>query len=154
MPVIVVLDGIQDPGNAGAIIRAAAWFEASGILFTKGSVDPYGAKTVQASMGSVFQLPISELERETWLEQAAQRNIPIDVLDLDGEPLEALGKATVHAATGARFLVIGSESHGPHALTKSAARGRYTIPGGGAESLNAAMAASVALYALHLLRKG
>ena len=54
---IVVLDAIQDPGNAGAIIRAAEAFGATGAIFLKGSVSPYNPKTLRASTGSLFRVP-------------------------------------------------------------------------------------------------
>jgi len=57
-PLVVVLEGVQDPGNAGAIIRAAEAFGATGLLFLKGTVSPYGPKAVRASAGSVFRMPL------------------------------------------------------------------------------------------------
>ncbi len=54
---VVVLDGLQDPGNAGTIVRAAEAFGATGAIFLKGSVSPYNPKTLRASAGSLFRLP-------------------------------------------------------------------------------------------------
>src|ERR1035438_3547759 len=54
---VVVLDGIQDPGNAGAIVRTAEAFGASGVLFVKGTVSPHNPKTLRASAGSLFRVP-------------------------------------------------------------------------------------------------
>src|SRR5207247_1254225 len=54
---IAVLDGLQDPGNAGAIVRAAEAFGATGVLFTKGTVSPFNPKTLRASAGSLFRVP-------------------------------------------------------------------------------------------------
>ncbi|MEO7649139.1 MAG: RNA methyltransferase, partial [Bryobacteraceae bacterium] len=54
---LVVLDGVQDPGNAGAIVRAAEAFAATGVIFTKGTVSPYNTKTLRASAGSLFRVP-------------------------------------------------------------------------------------------------
>ena len=56
-PLVVVLDGLQDPGNAGAIVRAAEAFGATGVLFLKGTVSPYNSKTLRASAGSLFRTP-------------------------------------------------------------------------------------------------
>ena len=56
-PLVVVLDGLQDPGNAGSIVRAAEAFGATGVLFVKGSVSPFNAKTLRASAGSLFRMP-------------------------------------------------------------------------------------------------
>src|SRR5579883_1246659 len=58
-PLVVVLDGLQDPGNAGAIVRAAEAFGATGVLFVKGSVSPFNPKTLRASAGSLFRLPFA-----------------------------------------------------------------------------------------------
>ena len=55
---VLVLDGIQDPGNAGAMLRAAEAFGATGVIFMKGSVNPYNPKAVRASAGSVFRVPL------------------------------------------------------------------------------------------------
>ena len=57
-PLVVVLDGVQGPGNAGAIIRAAEAFGATGLVFLKGTVSPYNPKAVRASAGSVFRVPL------------------------------------------------------------------------------------------------
>ena len=64
---VAVLDGIQDPGNAGAILRAAEAFGATGAAFLKGSVSPYNPKCMRASAGSVFRLPIAAALDETLL---------------------------------------------------------------------------------------
>src|SRR5947209_12358625 len=66
-PLVVVLDGLQDPGNAGAIVRAAEAFGATGAAFLKGSANPYHPKTMRASAGSVFRLPIAVLADEDLL---------------------------------------------------------------------------------------
>ena len=57
-PLVVVLDGVQDPGNAGAIIRTAEAFGATGLIFLKGTVSPYNPKAVRASAGSIFRVPL------------------------------------------------------------------------------------------------
>ena len=56
-PLVVVLDGVQDPGNAGTIVRAAEAFGATGAVFLKGSVSPHNPKTLRASAGSLFRVP-------------------------------------------------------------------------------------------------
>ena len=69
VPLVVVLDGLQDPGNAGAIVRAAEAFGATGVIFVKGTASPYNSKTLRASAGSIFRVPLlygldAELARE------------------------------------------------------------------------------------------
>ena len=56
-PLVVVLDGLQDPGNAGTIVRAAEAFGATGVVFLKGTVSPHNPKTLRASAGSLFRVP-------------------------------------------------------------------------------------------------
>lgn len=139
---IVVLDGIQDPGNAGTIMRAAEAFGATGVIFAKGSVNPFNAKVLRASAGSLFRIPFvygSEVARvlaffrEHGIEPIA--GVPC----VNATPLP-------HAdLTRPSALIVGNEGGGVSAEFRSAAR-LVTIPTGGVESLNAAIAAAVLLY--------
>ena len=70
---LAVLDGIQDPGNAGAILRAAEAFGATGAAFLKGSVSPYNPKCMRASAGSIFRLPIAAALDESLLLAAFEK---------------------------------------------------------------------------------
>ncbi len=141
LALVVVLDGVQDPGNAGTIVRAAEAFGASGVAFLKGTVDPYNPKTVRASAGSVFRVPmVASLDERLLLAAIEQRKIDMYAMAPDGVlPLEScrMDRKSV--------LVIGSEGHGVsmHLRSKSI---DVRIPTVGVESLNAAMAATVALY--------
>ncbi len=58
LSLVVVVDGVQDPGNGGAIVRAAEAFGATGVVFLKGSANPYNPKALRASAGSVFRIPL------------------------------------------------------------------------------------------------
>ncbi len=138
---LVILDGVQDPGNAGAIVRAAEAFGATGATFLKGSVNPYNPKCLRASAGSIFRLPIlAGLEIDLLSAALKQKEVTL---------FAALPRAS-RAVSDANFagpcaLVIGSEGHGVSpALAKSACAIR--IPTCGVESLNAAVAAGVLLY--------
>ena len=141
MALVVVLDGVQDPGNAGTIVRAAEAFGASGVAFLKGTVDPFNPKTVRASAGSVFRVPlVDSLDERLLLAAIEQRKIDMYAMAPGGVlPLEScrMDRKSV--------LVIGSEGHGVsmHLRSKSI---DVRIPTVGVESLNAAMAATVALY--------
>ena len=141
MALVVVLDGVQDPGNAGTIVRAAEAFGASGVAFLKGTVDPFNPKTVRASAGSVFRVPmVASLDERLLLAAIEQRKIDMYAMAPGGVlPLEScrMDRKSV--------LVIGSEGHGisMHLRSKSI---DVRIPTVGVESLNAAMAATVALY--------
>jgi TrmH family RNA methyltransferase len=140
---VVVLDGLQDPGNAGAIARAAEAFGATGMMFLKGSVSPLHPKTLRASAGSLFRLPfVAGLDAA--LGRAALQQKRADVY----AAMPFTGSE--HLAGDVDFtrkcaLVIGNEGRGIsnelHGLSTDVA-----IPTLGVESLNAAMAASVLLY--------
>lgn len=140
-PLVVVLDGVQDPGNAGAILRAAEAFGATGAAFLKGSVNPYNPKCLRASAGSLFRLPvIAGLEHE--LLRAALKQKEVTLYAALPRASRALAAADFQ---GPCAIVIGSEARGvAPALAKSATPIR--IPTSGVESLNAAVAAGVLLY--------
>lgn len=129
---VVVLDGVQDPGNAGAILRAAEAFGATGAVFLKGTVNPYNPKCLRGSAGSVFRLPI------------------VTDGDLSGLRLYAAmprAQQTIEEADfrGPCGIVIGSEGHGVSPALETRVTG-VRIPTSGVESLNAAVAAGIMLY--------
>lgn len=138
---VVVLDGIQDPGNAGAMLRAAEAFGATGVLCVKGTVSLYNPKALRASAGSFFRLPVvqgmdAELARATLM----QRKVDSYAAVPSG------GRAIQFAdLTRRTALIIGSEGHGIGAVLRGAAHDLH-IPTTGVESLNAAMAAGIMLY--------
>ena len=137
----VVLDGMQDPGNAGAIARSAEAFGASGIVFLKGSAAPTNPKALRAAAGSLFRLPfLQNLDSRSFLQLASQHGRKVFAAEARGGiPLRDAG-LTRDAA-----IVIGSESHGIDPLVLEAAR-PVAIPTMSVESLNAAAAAAVILY--------
>jgi RNA methyltransferase, TrmH family len=144
-PLVVVLDGIQDPGNAGTIVRAAEAFGSSGVLFLKGSVNPYNPKTIRASAGSLFRVPFLH-GVDAALARAALRQHRVELYA--GVPANA-GPAVRSLAdvdlTGRCGLIIGSEAQGVGAELRSAATD-VAIPTVRVESLNAAVAAGILLY--------
>lgn len=142
---LVALDGVQDPGNVGAILRTADAAGFEGALLGPTCADPFGAKALRASMGSVFRVPVAQVER---LAQrlAALRQAGYAVLSsqLDGENFFARGVLPPKLV-----LVVGSEAEGVSAEVSAVATHRLRLPmRGGAESLNAAVAAGVMLYDL------
>jgi RNA methyltransferase, TrmH family len=140
-PLVVILDGVQDPGNAGALMRAAEAFGATGVLFAKGSVTPYHPKTVRASAGSLFRLPcIGGMDAELIRAACVQRRLDIfAAVSRHGRPLDEIDMTRKCA------LVIGSEGHGVGA-TLSGSAIEISIPTSGVESLNAAAAGAILLY--------
>jgi RNA methyltransferase, TrmH family len=137
----VVLDGLQEPGNAGAILRAAEAFGASGAIFLKGSVNPYNPKAMRASAGSIFRLPLVHSLDESVLYAALdQKRITLyAALPGSGADISAVD------FTAKCALVIGSEGRGVGAeIARKATPIR--IPTTGVESLNAAVAAGILLY--------
>lgn len=138
---VVVADELSDPGNVGALVRIADWFGCQGVALTLGSADPFNAKSVQASMGSVFRVPLLVASAETLVAR-----LPFDwaVLDAAGNSLDDFNPPSRLA------LVVGSESHGPVSNWKNTEV--LGIPGGqspdrpaAAESLNASIAGAIAV---------
>ncbi|MEP7354667.1 MAG: RNA methyltransferase, partial [Acidobacteriota bacterium] len=140
-PLLLIVDGIQDPGNAGAILRAAEAFSATGVIFLKGSVHPYNPKCLRASAGSIFRLPVvTGLDSEQVLEALEAAEIPVYATD---------PRATITIAEArldeASAIVIGAEGAGvSRKLSERSTAIR--IPTAMVESLNAAVAAGVVLY--------
>ena len=140
-PLVVVLDGVQDPGNAGTIIRAAEAFGATGLVFVKGAVSPYNPKAVRASAGSVFRVPlITGIEPAPAREELRHRGLHLYAAAPAAET--SLEDA---ALTRPCAFVIGSEGRGVGPEWLDGATG-LRIPTSGVESLNAAMAATILLY--------
>ncbi len=136
-----MLDGVQDPGNAGAVVRAAEAFGATGVAFLKGSVNPYNPKSLRASAGSIFRLPlVAALEESALLAALEQKQVTLyAAVPHDGR---LLSEADL---TGPSAILIGSEGRGVSPRLQHEASG-IRIPTTGVESLNAAVAAGVMLY--------
>jgi RNA methyltransferase, TrmH family len=135
---VVVLDGIQDPGNAGAILRAAEAFGATGAVFLKGTVNPYNPKCLRASAGSIFRLPLrAGITPDVFFQQC---KLPL----YSAEPRAARLAADADFDTPCA-IVIGSEGRGVSAAVSAKAL-PVRIPTSQVESLNAAVAAGVLFY--------
>ncbi len=138
---VVVLDGVQDPGNAGAIARAAEAFGATGLMFLKGTASPYNAKTLRASAGSLFRVPFVH-GLDVRLAQAAIEQRRMDVY----AAMPRGNKTLKDVDLSRRFaLVVGNEGQGISARLRSSAYD-LRIPTTGIESLNVAVAAAIILY--------
>lgn len=149
-PLVVVLDALQDPGNAGAVVRAAEAFGATGVLFVKGSTNPFHTKTLRASMGSVFRAPLvaglppAQVASEL---RARQVDIWVAMPFTGSEPLAGAADLTRPCA-----LIVGNEGRGVSDELRAVAR-PIAIPTVGVESLNAAVAAAVLLYEIRRQRQ-
>ena len=142
-PLVVLLDGLQDPGNCGTVVRTAEAFGATGVLFLKGSASPFNPKTLRASAGSLFRVPFLH-GLDTSLARAAVQQNHVELFA--GVPAQAGTRslADVHL-TGRCGLIIGNEARGVGRELRSAALD-VAIPTVGVESLNAAVAAGILLY--------
>jgi TrmH family RNA methyltransferase len=139
---VVVLDGVRDPGNAGTIIRSADAVGADAVILGKGCVDLYNPKTVRSTMGSLFHLPIIEGDLKELLPQAKAKGIK-----LIGTSLQAKHTCYGYDWTQSTWLLMGSESEGLSPEVRKLVDESVIIPMvGQAESLNVAMAATVLLY--------
>jgi RNA methyltransferase, TrmH family len=134
-PLCVALWGVGDPGNVGAVLRSALAFGASAVALGPGCADPYGPKAVRASMGAVFAVALARIE-----DPSALPGERIALAARAGEPLRG-------PAPGEVSLVVGAERDGLPDEVVAACDRRAHIPIA-SESLNAAMAATVALYEL------
>ena len=143
---VLLLAGVNDPGNAGTLLRSAEAFGATGVLFGRGGVDPFSPKVVRGAMGSLFRLPVAVVEAEELLGAASAAGRPIVAATLDGAPL-----ATA-AIPGDAVLAIGNERHGAAGFLPRWDSSVRIEQASQTESLNAAVAGSVLLYAMSLRR--
>ncbi len=138
----VILDGLQDPGNAGAILRAAEAFGATGVAFLKGAVSPYNPKCLRASAGSVFRVPLVPAMDERLLLAAIDQR-KLDMFALMPKGALELGECNFSRKCA---IIVGSEGRGVSERLRAKALD-VRIPTVGVESLNASLAAGIALYA-------
>lgn len=151
-PLVMCAD-VRDPGNAGTIIRTADAVGAGGVVLTGHSVDPYNPKTVRATVGSLFHLPVA-LVPDTADAVGAVRSAGMVVLAADGAGEVDLFEAD-HLLTGEVAWLFGNEARGLPDNVAALADHRVRIPvPGRAESLNLSTAAAVCLYAGARARHG
>ena len=140
---LILLENVQDPGNVGTVLRTldAAGFD--GCIFTPGCADPYGPKTLRATMGSIFRVPMCTVPNaaQAALELALNGYAVIGAA-LDGEPFYERNPLPQKCC-----VLIGNEGQGLTREAQTACTHRYRLPmRGGAESLNAAVAAAIFMY--------
>jgi TrmH family RNA methyltransferase len=142
MPIVLVLAGLQDPGNVGAIVRTAAGFGAAGIVTIEGTANPFSWKALRGAMGGTFRLPIARGTLSDVIAGAGQEDIRLAAaLPRGGTPLSQLDFNAPMA------LILGGEGGGVSQAALAAAHETVTIPmRAPVESLNVAIAAAVILY--------
>lgn len=141
---LVLLDGVQDPGNVGTIIRTSEALGIKGVLLSDKCADIYSPKTLRASMGSIFRLPCIVCGLAETITELKSRGYTVygAMLDDTAKKLGEVSFGDNHA------VVIGSEGRGISDEVKAACTGGLYIPITGAESLNAAAAAAMIIWEL------
>jgi len=155
-PLVVVLTGIQDPGNLGTILRSAEAFGATGAVTTRGTADPWSPKAIRASAGSALRLPVVRgIAAPILLAQLKMHQIKVVAASSQPGKGGAGGTGDLRSALrGPTALFIGSEGAGLPAEVEHAADMTISVPmSETVESLNAAVAASLLLYEAARLRK-
>ncbi len=138
---LVILDGVQDPGNVGTIARTALAFGAAGLIALPGTADLANPKTVRGAMGALFQLPHCHADDAATLGLLAQRGIALWAMAMVGESLDR------SAPVGPIALLFGNEGAGIRADLLARAARQVAIPiRSAAESLNVGVAAGIALH--------
>ncbi|NLN41655.1 MAG: RNA methyltransferase [Clostridiales bacterium] len=146
----VALDRVQDPGNMGTIIRTVDAAGGDGVVLLEGCVDPYNPKTIRSTMGSIFRIPIIKVDNSNdFFLKLKERQAHIITSDMNGENIFNWQGAK---SSSIKVLVIGNESKGIRQEIHRIASSTVSIPIiGGAESLNASVAAGIMIY--EILRK-
>ena len=140
--IIVALDGVQDPGNLGTILRTADSANLKQIILSKNCADPYNPKVVRSTMGGIFRINIIEVEDlENTLKQIKKNNFKVMVTSLDTE------KSVYDVDYSKKVIVIGNEANGVSKEVQDMADEKVIIPMlGKTESLNASVAAGIMIY--------
>lgn len=140
---VLALDTIRDPGNLGTIIRTADWFGMAAVIASPDTVDVFNPKCVQATMGSIFRVPVHYAALDV-LRELKTKNSAFTIY---GAMLEGRPSSELRGAAGAGALLIGNESLGVSPEAQRLVDVALTIKGaGGAESLNASVSAAVLMY--------
>ncbi|MGH7644277.1 MAG: TrmH family RNA methyltransferase [Gemmatimonadales bacterium] len=154
-PAVLVIDGVQDPGNAGTLIRTAHALGAAGTIVLRGTADILNPKCIRAAMGATFRHPVVAFDDNAFLAWARQRGVTLWAGAADGVPLHrALAAPGGGRGTGAGgrgdepiAVIVGNEGGGIRPQLTAVSAKRVAIPlAQGAESLNVAVAAGILLY--------
>jgi TrmH family RNA methyltransferase len=142
---MLLLDGIQDPGNLGTILRTADALQIP-VALLEGCADPYGHKVVRASMGAVFRTPPIQTTWEQVNDACRKAGIPVAVTALSDRAEDIRSAALKEMA-----VVIGSEGQGVRKEILESAQAELIIPmNPNCESLNAAIAAAIVMWQMNI----
>lgn len=149
----VALDFVQDPGNLGTIIRAAAWFGIKDVICSDNCVDVFNPKVIQATMGAILNVRVHYRDLKEFLHDASEKEVPVFGALLDGNSIYD------HSLGIKGIILLGNESKGisPELMPFISERimiPRSTTASHGIESLNVGMAASVIFSEFARRRKG
>ena len=138
---VLLLDGVQDPGNLGTLARSAGAFGCDALVCLPGTVDPWNPKAVRAAAGTLFRLPVVKSEAGPALERLRRGGYAVLGADADGTGIDRLALPTRTA------LAVGNEGAGLGPALREAADSLVAVPmESGVESLNVAVAAGILLY--------
>jgi TrmH family RNA methyltransferase len=138
---VLVVDGVQDPGNLGALLRTAHGLGAPGVVLLKGTADATNAKVLRAGMGATFRLPVVRATDEELSHWIGKNRLTLWVAEADGVPLDR------EKPPEALAILVGNEGAGVRPVVADLASRRVAIPlARGVESLNVAVAAGILLY--------
>jgi len=150
---VVLLDRIQDPGNAGTILRAADAAGCDGVVFSAESVDVYNGKVVRSTAGSLLHVPVViGAEIPAAIKKLQEVGMQVFLADVDGESLPKIPSDVLAQPTA---WIFGNEANGADPALRSLVDKVVSIPiYGSAESLNLATAASICLYSSAFAQAG
>jgi TrmH family RNA methyltransferase len=143
---VLVVDGVQDPGNLGTLVRTAHALGAAATLVLRGTADPLNGKALRAAMGATFRHPVVPLDDAAFIAWARERGMTLWAAASDGVPLS---RATDRNRERKELIgvIVGNEGAGIRPDLNAVAARRIAIPlAVGAESLNVAVAAGIMLY--------
>jgi TrmH family RNA methyltransferase len=148
---ILVIDGVQDPGNVGTLIRTAHALGAAATVVLRGTADVLNPKALRAAMGATFRHPVVPLEDGPFITWTRQAGVTLWATAADGTPLDRVAGASVPGSAGGRkekvAVIVGNEGAGIRPALNAIAARRVAIPlAAGAESLNVAVAAGILLF--------
>lgn len=139
---ILALDGVNDPGNVGAMLRSALALGWEGVFILDESCDPFNDKALKAARGATFRIPLSWGSLEELKKLVKENRLTPLVADIDGKELSETSKK------GPVLLVMGNEAHGPSKEMKEFCKTVSIAMPGSMESLNVSVAAGILMYTL------